>query len=283
LAKGEKYFRCNEKKGYLYLSRNVFPSLNKPLLIKVVTVYAYLTKGAFTLAMGPEEKSLFYSINLGNILKITQRYSNSYCFDMIENSVYQKSLTKGPVTLCSKTQKQMEEWINAIQEFKECNISVYTDPKSQNKVLVDFEKVNQLLKNREKNDKNTETKKLYYKKESPYIPNPKRIERENKISKTLNQIIQTIESGNIAQNQVRRRMVSKVKRAEQFAYDIRRKQELINSMMQKRLMKEKDREAKLISIEHRARELQLLKAVQQRIRQYKVNLKIIRICDFQIF
>ena len=64
----------------------------------------------------------------------------------MENDIIHKSLSKGPISICAKNKKHMNNWITAIQEFKECEISVVKKNNIHNKVLVDFDKVNNLLK-----------------------------------------------------------------------------------------------------------------------------------------
>ncbi len=268
LKEGETNNKCHEKTGYIYLANNIFSPKNLPLQIKVVPIFVILTRSTISLMMGPEEKSMFNEIKLENIQKITQRYSNSFCFDIVENNVIEKTLAKGPISLCAKNKKNMEDWIIALQEFKECNINVVSMDNMQNKVLVDFEKVNELLKPRS-NIKNTnEFDPLYYDGGSS---NNRPKEDESEISKVLKNIVTTIEGANINERKISRTMSSKILKAEKFAFDVKRKTDLLDNMIQKRQMREKDKEAKLIQYENKARELRLLKAVLGRIKQYKVN------------
>jgi hypothetical protein len=270
LKDGETYSKCHEKTGYIYLANNVFSSNNLPLQIKVVPIFAILTRRTISFMMGPQEKSMFNQIKLENIQKITQRYTNSFCFDIVENNVIENSLAKGPISLCAKNTHHMQNWITAIQEFKECSINIVSMDNMQNKVLIDFEKVNELLKPRSNLQKQKEYNPLYYdgdgNGEHPYIKKD-----ETEISKVLKTIVNTIEGANINERQISRTMYSKIQRAEKFAFDVKRKTDLLDSMIQKRQMREKDKEAKLIQYESKARELRLLKAVLGRIKQYKVN------------
>jgi hypothetical protein len=162
----------------------------------------------------------------------------------------------------------MKQWIDAIEEFKECSVSL--NPMLNNKrVIADFQKINTLLTNRIPRQA-PNTKDLYYDNIKPYIPSPKRVANEIKISNELKNIISIIKLGNMAQNKMRRTMVNKLKTAEQFAIDVRRKQELVQEILRKRMQQERESETTLITIEHKAKEYRLLRAVEERIKRMKV-------------
>jgi hypothetical protein len=273
LKEGETYNKCNEKTGYVFLPNKIISLKNLPMQIIVIPIYLILTKNSLKFLMGPNEKSMFNEILLENIQKITQIYSNSYCFDIVENDAIEKTLTKGPISICSRNEVNMKNWITAIQEFKECNINIqnhYNDIDNdimQNKVLIDFEKVNQLLKPQQKLNKiPKEFDPLFYNKEG-YNKKPN---NEIELSKVLNKIVYTIEGENINEKKITRNFSSEILKAEKFAFDIKRKTKILDDLIQKREMREKDKEEKLIKYETKARELRLLKAVLGRIKQYKV-------------
>jgi hypothetical protein len=287
LNRGETYNKCNKKTGYIFMPKEKFkfsPN-NLPMQIKVIPIYLILTKNTLKFLMGPKEISMFNEIYLENIQKITQIYPNSFCFDLIENNVIENTLTKVPISLCSRNAINMQNWITAIQEFKECNINIAnnydneddngngkenSNDDMQQKVLIDFEKINQLLKPHKMNLENSkEFDPLYYNKEGV---NKNLNTKTNMIefSNVLNKIVHTIEGGNINEQKIKRNYNSEILKAQKFAFDFKKKTEILDELIQKRQMREKEKEEKLIKYETKARELRLLKAVLERIKQYKV-------------
>jgi len=282
IKENTKYSKCNLKSGFLYLVKNSDKLGKNPLFINAIPIYVEMNMNGISFQMGVMQKSSFNQVSLVNILKITQKFSNSFCFEIIENEVIQKSLAKIPVTLCAKDYQTMISWVSAIQQFKNC-LNKFSDKYSnqENKTLIDFEKINKLLKDSHSKDGKVpkEIKKMYYQKSSPYIKSQARSETEQIISKQLKGIVNTLEEGSIMKNRMRRTMGSKLKKAENMAKDLRMKQVLINRILERRLYNEKEDEIK--NKEHKQREVQLLRAVQQRIRQYKVIM--IKNINYKIF
>ena len=68
--------------------------------------------------------SLFQVVNLDVIQRVSLEYKNTFCFDIIINKIHRNQFTSGPLSLCAKSLIDMRDWINAILEFKECNINV---------------------------------------------------------------------------------------------------------------------------------------------------------------
>ena len=54
-------------------------------------------------------------MNIEKIEKVRQTYKNTACFDIVE----EKKETN-PIKLCADSKKEMDDWILAILEFKEC-------------------------------------------------------------------------------------------------------------------------------------------------------------------
>jgi hypothetical protein len=196
------------------------------------------------------------------------------CFDIITNSVQKgvKVLLKGPVMLCANSKKDMKEWIDAILEFKECQIDI--NNVDNKKVLIDFTKVNELLK--EKNDGCESTngsssikkkiKKLSYENSDKAINvSSSRVSKEIWMKKAMESILQTIKRGNIKRNQVTRTYQNKLKEAKSFSEDIKIKQDLIEQIIAKRLEKEQERESQMVKLEQKTKEMELLRAVKKKI------------------
>lgn len=265
LKQGEAYKKCFEKTGYIFLAKKILPSKNFPTKIKVIPIFLILTRRTLNFMIGPKEKTMFNTINLDNIQKITQRYSNSFCFDIVENDIIQKSLSKGPISICAKNKKHMLNWITAIQEFKECGVNV-TKNKMHNRVLVDFDKVNALLKPRKGLSK--EFLALFYKNGKSYKTTNKKGKFD--ATKIITKITDMINGSEINERQLDRKMSSRIKKAEKFALDVKQKNDYLDSLLLKKQMREKNEEQKFIKKEGEAKELRLLKAVLDRIKAYKV-------------
>jgi hypothetical protein len=262
------YSKCQHKTGVLGLVKDAVPNIINPSVILATPIFLALNKNNLSFFLSTKTISLFNIIKLERILRITQRFANTFCFDIVENEVENSALLKGPVSLCAPNILEMKQWIDAIEEFKECSVSL--NPMLNNKrVIADFQKINTLLTNRIPRQA-PNTKDLYYDNIKPYIPSPKRVANEIKISNELKNIISIIKLGNMAQNKMRRTMVNKLKTAEQFAIDVRRKQELVQEILRKRMQQERESETTLITIEHKAKEYRLLRAVEERIKRMKL-------------
>ena len=81
------------------------------------------------------------------LITTSKKFSNSFCFEIVENEIFQKTLAKIPVTLCAKDYSTMVSWVSAIQQFKNC-LNRISDKNSQqeNKTLIDFDDLNGYVK-----------------------------------------------------------------------------------------------------------------------------------------
>jgi hypothetical protein len=215
-------------------------------------------------------RSLFNTIKIDKILRISQQQllQPYNCFDVITNDIEQgvKVLVKGPITLCANNQKDMNDWINAILEFKECQINVQNV--NNNKILVDFSKVNELLteKGTKAVPQAAQIKPLYYDNTNKAVnSSPMRVGKEIMIKKMMDNILSTIKKGNIKRTQVQRKMQNKLKEAKNFSMEVFKKEEIIKKIIEKRVEKEHQREEQMVKLEQKNKELELLKAVQRKI------------------
>jgi len=167
----------------LLKNRNLLP---KEIHLEKIRVELDLTGMYFYLSNN--QNALFSSFELPKIQKIVQDKSleDFFCFNIVVNKVDEKEkLLKGPLTLCAKNTKQMNEWVKAIGEFKQCNHDD-NNIENENQVLVDFSKVNKLLSDKTTLGVKPEIKKLFYAKASPYIESQKRKRSRSELIKKLN-------------------------------------------------------------------------------------------------
>merc|ERR1712023_579618 len=65
------------------------------------------------------------------------------CFNIVLNFSEENTLRKEPLTICLKGKRKANDWMRTINEFKECQIDI-TKGKKDDKVLVDFRKINKI-------------------------------------------------------------------------------------------------------------------------------------------
>lgn len=263
---------CKFKKGFLHLVKNASKLGPAPLTIKTVPVYVNLNMYTLSLQMGLSLRTQFDTIKVRNILKVTKKFRNANCFEIIEDKVIEKTLAKSPIVLCAGNPKILFDWVKALQEFKDClyNTSSKNDG---SRTLMDFNRINTLIKvaHPPAGKKPKAYNPLYYNAGPPVAKKKKSTAKAEYImKKQLAGIVGLLERGQINKQKLTRKMNTKLRNAKKIEYDIRSKQNMINKILNKRQRKEKQMEIKIRNKVHKKRELQLLKAVKSRIRQYKV-------------
>lgn len=266
------YSKCENKSGFLGLVKSVKPKKSDPEVIEAFPIMVTLNLHTISFFLSTRAKSIFNNIKLERVLKITQRFPGTYCFDLVVNHVNKKGQPVEPFSLCAESLEKMNEWIDALDEFKQCQLSANPLTESNKKVLADFSKANELIKNDKPSPKGLQVEELQYSKiDKTYLPDEKRMAEESEISKKMQEIYKSIKLGHLADQQIKRTMSNKLKSAEKFALDVKRKQDLVNAMVRKREEEERQKDTKLISIGHKAQELQILKAAQMRLKKLKVK------------
>merc|ERR1711957_24657 len=228
---------CKFKRGFLYLVKNSKKLGTTPLQIHVVPVYVSLSMFAFKIQMGLSGKTLFSTVKTKNILKITKKFKNANCFEVVEDEVSETSLTQSPVVLCAASSKNMMGWVKALQEFKDC---LYNNKYDGSRTLLDFNRINTLIKApKAKVAAKKVFNPLYYQ-NSP-IKKKKVVKKvEYVMKRQLAKIVGLMERGRMNKQRLTRKMNTKLKSAKKIEYDIRSKQNLITKIMDKRQSKEKN-------------------------------------------
>lgn len=115
-----KHTKCKNMQGLLYLlmvdeiiDHNDPSKHHRGLTAK--PSFISLNEHAFSVQATEAPPTLIKAILLEKILRVTQTYPGTTCFDIVEEK---KELT--PLQLCSETKDEMDEWIVGILEFKEC-------------------------------------------------------------------------------------------------------------------------------------------------------------------
>jgi len=259
--KGKKKYSnvipCVNKKGILYLIDQV----NKNRTIKAKEVVIKLTSDALEIFQTFNENTSIKTVNLNEILRITQSYSNTFCFDLL--------LTNKPfvkTTLCAKSKKGMNEWIHAILAFKYCRNNVALR-KRNNKTVLKFGNANPSSSNGKRYGNKLEN--LFYNINNNGNNSPK-IANENCIKKHISNIVHSIKMSHLAHSQLKRRFDGKINRARKNSDKMIRKQEKIKKLLQTQAIKQTKKENHLLILEHKHKELKLLKEVEDKITKLKV-------------
>jgi len=260
----ESYKKCKKRTGLIYLLRN--PE-KLPLELNLQPIFGRIDLETFNFYLNDMAKTKFYGVNLIDILKISQnpKLIVHNCFNIILNSVDAGKLLKGPLTLCFKKKTIMDLWMKTISEFKECQIDSSNKTKA-NGVLVDFGKVNKLIKDPKKKPEN----KLYYDNTNKVVRRKSaNAHKEAQVKKLMKKIVSSITTGSIATNQIKRKMKNELKKTRKAAKQMQKKQRLIKKIVKKRIKMENKKKNKLINAEAKNKEIRLLKAVKSRIVQLK--------------
>jgi len=206
---------------------------------------------------------MFSHVKTKNILKVTKKFKNANCFEVVEDEISEKSLAQTPVVLCAADYKNMMLWVKALQEFKDC---LYNDRNHGDRTLMDFNRINTLIKAPKAKAKKA-FNPLYYQNSPPVKKKKSKVEYV--MQRQLAKIVGLMEKGYINKQKLTRKMNTKLKSAKKIEYDIRSKQNLISKILDRRHHKENQMVQKIRSKVHKKREMQLLKAVKSRIKQYK--------------
>jgi hypothetical protein len=258
---------CKYKSGFLYLVKNPEKLRDQPLSINTVPVFVSMNLNTIDIQMGVSPRTLFHTFKVQNILRITKKFKNANCFEIVENQIIEKKIAKSPVVLCSNAFQSFIKWVKTIQEFKNCLYDVDSRIDGD-KTLVDFHKVNEVTPLSNKKD-NEILKPLYYA-GTPLKNKNKTTQYE--MQKQLTKIVGLLERGTNNNQKMNRKMNDKLNKAIIIENDLKLKKHMLEDIMDKRRIKEKEKMDQMKSKIAKKREIQLLKAVKERINQYKVIL-----------
>jgi hypothetical protein len=263
------YSKCNKKTGFLNYIQKRPSEENKE--ITVYPIYVTLNKYTLSLFYSFDSLKLFKIIKLDSILRVALQYDKTYCFDIIINEIEDKRLKTGILSLCAKNINEMKNWIRAILEFKECKIMKSKRKSSiphQGRTLIDFNKINTLIK---KSKRTTSVSQISYNgNDKVSIRNPMKEEEKRIISKEINKIIHTIHMTKIYKNQLRRKMVSQLRRTRGKTKGAYRTQKLLHSILLKKNYSEKKQYANMIKKLNTKRTTTLLRSISRRITEISV-------------
>jgi hypothetical protein len=260
------YSKCQEKKGFLEIIQNE-NSLSKK--INLVMTRVVLNPESLRLYTTMDENSLFTTIKLESILKISQeeKFIESGCFDIILNKAFavEKYLQKRRITICTPDKVKMGEWVHAIFEFKECGTE-FPSPKGA-KIVLDFNEVNKIKK-----EDNKDMWNLWYDNSRKAYVNKALANKENVIAHTVKKLITNIEMKNYAQAKVERELEGKLKEAQEFSREMDKKHELIERIIKKKLERQNALQVENVQKTAVGKEVQLISAMAAKLSDMKVTI-----------
>lgn len=116
----KRYTKCRDKVGLLYhLQNGAYKDPNNTAITKnglfSRPTLVVCSQSSFSIQDNLTPQSLLRAIQLPKILRVTQTYKGTTCFDVIE-----EGKESNPLSLCAESKSEMDEWIVSILEFKEC-------------------------------------------------------------------------------------------------------------------------------------------------------------------
>lgn len=239
--------------------------------IRLLPIYVVLTRNSFNLYTTNDPSSMFFTIKLKQIELISQqeKLKDLHCFDIladITTTELNKLLANG-ISLCAKDELDMQDWISAISDIKECQIDIKkVDKKDQ--VLNGLNTLDELLKKKiiPPVSQKRKLRDLHYDIIKKPL-NPNLIHQDQALHKTLTKIMTSVQLAETAKTQLKRRMSNKLKAAREFSSLVHKKEQQIEEVMGKQIQLEKVEEEKQANNKSKKLERDLLQAVEGRFIQ----------------
>lgn len=217
---------------------------------------------------------LLATMPIEKVTRLLQIYSGTHCITFILKS--ETGREKEGLTVCPDSEKDKEEWIRVVTDFKECDINVHQSERNE-EVILDFTKVNYLLSQNKTDSPQIQEKKeeeilngMWYDNSQKIIRKPPgAIIRTSAMKKEMTNIIAELKKSNLAQQKLQREYQGKIAQAEKIKKDVEKQKEIVRTILQKRALKEKERKAVIMRKATQNKELKLMKAVRMQIQKIK--------------
>jgi hypothetical protein len=252
--------KCESKQGFLHI---IDREAEKQ--VKTNKVRAVIDKESLRMYTTMEENSLFLTIHLDNILKLTQdkKFFHTHCFDLVTNIAdsLQKVLHKSRVTLCTESSLEMDDWMHFILELKECGLN----QTNEKKVVLDFNEINKLKNTKEEFNLWYDNSKQSSSKFSAQST------RDRIIHKTVKNLMQNIQTHQLEENKLKRTLNDQLKEAKKFTSELEKKKEVVQEIIKEKVDKQMQRNLKLVKSKAQEKEVKLIKAMVEQINNIKVT------------
>jgi hypothetical protein len=254
--------KCESKQGFLEI-------IDRDADKQVVTskVRAVIDKESIKMYTTMDENSIFLTIHLDNIMKISQdkKYFHTNCFDLVTNIAdsIEKVLHKSRVTLCTDNSLEMDDWMHFILELKECGLN----SNNGKKVVLDFNEINK-LKNKKEDDFNLwyDNSKQSTSKQSAQST------RDRIIHQTVKNLMHNLQTNQLEGNKLKRTLNDQLREARKFTSELEKKKDVVQELIQEKVEKQMQRNLQLVKTKAQDKEVKLIKAMVEKINGIKVNL-----------
>jgi hypothetical protein len=259
--------KCEFKNGFLNI---IDKEIGRRIQTKKVRVT--LTKESLKMFSTMDENSLVATIHLDNIHKISQdkRFFQTNCFDLVTNLAdsMQKVLHMSRLTFCTEKTSEMSEWMHFILELKECKVN---EKNKNSKVLLDFNEINKIKNSQEKSINGSEEDLgLWYDNTGRTSLNNALNVKDRIIHQTVKNLIKNMQTHQIEENKIKRTLNDQLKEARHFTREIENKNESVKDIINKKIEKQIDINLKNVNIKAADKEVQLIKAMAEKIKDMKV-------------
>ena len=256
------YAKCQFKHGFLEILKNENETGKK---VQLEMSRVELSPESLKMFTTMDENSLFTTIKLDSILKISQvgQFKGTGCFDIILNQAFisEKFLQKRRITICAKDRVQMGKWVHSLFEFKECSYDLIH---KNSKIVLDFNELNKIKKD------DLDLGGLYYDNANKVHKNKLQDDKTHVITKTVNNLINTIPMRNFEQAKVARSLDDQLRQAQAFTRKMERKHEMIDRILQKKREQQSKLELKSVKDKAVGKVALLIKAMAEKIKDMKV-------------
>jgi hypothetical protein len=269
----ENYAKCQKKTGILNLIKG---QSKLPFVLNLLPTYVHLGLSTFNIYKTTNSNTLISTIKIVDIERVNQRklLTKFNCFDLIlADNANLRLKDDDLITLCAKNKTEMENWIHAFLEFKECQVNI-RHLNNADQVMLDYKKVDELLKTTNVPKALISPEKKisdlrYDSTNNAYKKAPEVMYRQAKVRKIVENIMDSMKKGNIMNDKIKRELRDKLKKARKFRQDVGKKQGDIEELVAQRVNLERKKQIVNVGKKQKKKELALLKAVEQRMAQLK--------------
>ena len=261
--------KCEYKQGFLEI---IDREAEKKVETKKVRVL--LTKDSIKLYTTMNENSLFATVHLDNIMKVTQdkKFYHTYCFDLVTNIAESTDLVlhMSKLTLCAENSLDMDDWNYFILELKECKLN----QNNSSKVVIDFNQINKIKK---KNSQSIEDSGIWYDNSNRSKQKYTTVSvRDNLIHQTMKNLMQNLKTNQYDEIKLKRNLNDKLVEARKFTNELEKKSQIVKEIIEKKIEDQMNNNLKLVKTKAQSKEVKLIKAMVQKIQNIKVKFLLFR-------
>ncbi len=273
-----KFKECEIKSGLIYMLEKS-KSYEKELTLVLIYLKTDASMMRFYQSLNP--KSEFHEIPMKGFIKIGRKFDNTSCFEILMSKDPEPSNPKdtknkrGDLTLCTLNVRDEHDWVRDLFRMKECT-------NGGKNLLADFGGINSYIaKLKTKPNIKTPIQKtgMYYATDGVYDEYPPLTQKQgfstysktiSNVGKAIENIHNTIKKETIKKKKIEKKLVKKLEEVKKTAKMIKKKKDIMQTLLQSRWETEKKKKEQLIAFEHDNRAVKLLDKVNKEIKKVKV-------------